>query len=232
MLYLLRHPVYVLGVAIALVVGITLHSLAQAGAAIALGDRMPRATRRLNPDPRRHFEVFGLVGMLLSTIGWNKPVAMQEPRGSYRRGRFTLAILAGPLANLVLATLGLLAYKAAGAAGYGLFYPDVLSQAPFVMPFGQALAYEFALVNAAVAVLSLVPIPPLDGARLLWVYAPQTPFWRNARYHLEERNIGMAICVVLLLPIFRDAGMLLRLSFSVADAFLTPVARAFGLLVL
>jgi Zn-dependent protease len=231
-LFLLRHPEYVLGVLIALVVGITLHSVAQAAAAIALGDRMPRATGRLSVDPRKHFEVFGIVGMLLSTIGWNKPVAMQEPRGTFRRGRFTLAILAGPLANLVLATLGLLAFKAAGGDGYALFYPDLLGQAPVAMPFAQALAYEFALVNAGVAALSLVPIPPLDGARLLWAYAPQTAFWRNARYQLDERGIGMAICVFLLLPIFRDAGMLLRLALTVGDAFLAPVARAFGLTVL
>ena len=229
MLYLLRHPVYVLGVLIALVVGITLHSLAQAGAAIALGDRMPRATGRLSPDPRKHFEVFGIVAMLLSTVGWNKPVAMQEPRGTFRRGRFTLAILAGPLANLVLAAGGLLAFKAAGGETYGLFYPQALGAAGDVVPFGMALAYEFALVNAAIAALSLVPIPPLDGARLLWAYAPQTAFWRNARYHLEERNIGMAICVVLMLPVFGDAGMLLRLAMSVGDAFLAPIARAFGL---
>jgi Zn-dependent protease len=95
--------------------------------------------------------------------------------------------------------------------------------------FAQVAAYEFAVVNAAIGALTLLPIPPLDGARVLWAFAPVTNGWRQARYQLEERNIGLVICVAGMLPLFGGAGLLLRLSLSIAEAFLDPMARLIGI---
>lgn len=228
MLFLLRYPAAFLGVAVALLVAIVVHSLAQAATARAFGDRLPAGNGRLNPDPRRHFEPFGVIVMLISAIGWNKPVPLQEPRFRGGRTRYLLAILAGPLANIVLGILSLVALR------YLAPPPILLSVDPIAgqgLDLGTVLLYELAVVNVAVGVLTLLPIPPLDGARILWLYAPQTPGWRNARYQLEERNIGVAICVLLSLPLFRSAGLLRTLAVVIGEAILAPVASALGFVV-
>ena len=56
-----------------------------------------------------------------------------------------------------------------------------------------------ARLGAFVAALSLVPLPPLDGGRLLFALAPRTPGWQKAEYQLDERNIGVAVLLALLL---------------------------------
>lgn len=226
MLYLLRSPSLLLGVAIALVVGIVAHCVAQAVVGRAFGDRLPAANRRLSADPRRHLEPFGVIVMLISGIGWNKPVPLQEPRFRGARTRYVLALLAGPLANLVLAVLALVALKLVGTS----FLASVNPQADLHPPgLAEILLFELASVNAGIAVLTLIPIPPLDGARILWAYAPATHGWRQARYHLEERNIGLGICVLLMLPLFRGVGLLMSIVVSVSGAVLAPIAHALGL---
>ena len=227
MLFLLRYPAAFLGVAVALVVAVVVHSVAQALAARAVGDRLPVANGRLNPDPRRHFEPFGVIVMLISAIGWNKPVPLQEPRFRGGRVKYLLAILAGPVANVVLGVLALVALRYAAP-------PLLLSVDPIDgagRDLVSALLFELAAVNVAVGVLTLLPIPPLDGARILWLYAPQTPGWRNARYQLEERNIGVAICVLLSLPLFRNVGLLRAVAVAVSEAILAPIATALGVVI-
>lgn len=226
MLLLLRQPKELLGVALALLVGIVAHSVAQAAAARSLGDRLPASTGRLSVDPRRHFEPFGVIVMLISGIGWNKPVTLQEPRFRGARTRYVLAILAGPLANLVLAVLGLVGLRLLGTSVLASVDPRAALHPPSL---AEILLFEFAAVNAAVGVLTLVPIPPLDGARILWAYAPATAGWRNARYQLEERNIGLGLCVLLMLPVFGNIGLLMRIVLAVTGSFLAPVAHALGL---
>ena len=230
MLLLLDQPKVMLAIALSLLVAIPAHCVVQAAVARAVGDRAPAATGRLNPDPRRHFEPFGVIAMLLAGIGWNKPVPFQEPRFRGSRSRFTLAVLSGPLTNLALATLGLVALKL--LAGDAFASTEGFQRVTGRPGFGALLALEFAIVNAAVAALTILPIPPLDGARILWVYAPRTAGWQNARYQLEERNIGLGICLILMLPLFGSGtGLLLRLTLSIAQAFLDPVASALGLAV-
>jgi Zn-dependent protease len=196
----------------------------------ALGDRLPAAAGRLSPDPRRHFEPFGVIAMLLSGIGWNKPVPLQEPRFRGARTRYVLAVLSGPFTNLGLAVLGLVALKLLDDGGFAS--TDAFETFGDRASFATLVAFQFAIVNAAIGMLTLLPIPPLDGARVLWAYAPRTQGWQNARYQLEERNIGIAICLVLLLRLFRVEPLLLRLTFELAGAFLDPIASALGLSVL
>jgi Zn-dependent protease len=221
-LFFLRYPWALLGTGLALLVGIVLHSLAQAGTARMLGDRTPAAHGRLSLDPRRHFDPFGVIVMIISGIGWPKPVPLQEPRFRKARLRYVLAVLAGPFANLVLAVLGLVALTLVDN-------PGVLDTDPGLGSGLGVVLFFFALTNAMIGVLTLLPIPPLDGARLLWLYAPQTAGWRNARYQLEERNFGIGIVVLLSLPLFGGSGLLYRIVLSVTGAFLDPIVRALGL---
>lgn len=191
-----------LGVLLGFVVGVVLHALVQAALADRFGDRQARLAGRLSVDPRRHLDAFGVVGVLIAGAGWGKPVPFDERRVG--RGRYFVLLAVGPLAQVALAL-----------ASFGLLRavtgPE--SANPFI---GKVLLF-FGLVNVACAVLSLVPLPPLEGNRALWSLAPRTPGWARARYYSEEQNYGVAALVVLLLPLFSGVGLLMRLVYAVGS---------------
>lgn len=223
MLFFLDQPLTMLAIAIALLLGIVAHGVVQTIAAGALGDRLPRSLGRASPDPRRHIDPFGLVVMLIAIVGWGKAVPLTEPRFG-GRGRYVAALLVGPATHLVLAYVALAGYVLAGGAGGGPLGVGGAGE------FGYELLQTIAVVNTLLAVLTLVPLPPLDGARIMWAYAPKTEGWRKARYHLEEQNIGLAIAFLLLIPIFGNSeGLLRRIVGAVADPLLDLMAASLGI---
>lgn len=185
MLYHLAHPLTLLGIALALLCGVTAHNLAQVEAARLLGDRTPVQQRFLTLRPTRQFSIYGVIPMLLVSGGWGfaQPVPM-TPRYWSRRGRVALALAAGPVAYLVLCLLALMGLK--------------LSLNSISLAQVWAAAAE---TLAGVFILSLLPVPPLDGGRILFTLVPPSRGWQQARYQLEERNFGLAIALaVVLLP--------------------------------
>lgn len=190
MLYQLRHLGALLGIAVALVVGVLLHDAAQTLTAQAAGDRTPRQQGRLTPRLGPHLDPFGAVAAVLLGWGWGSAVPMDE-RWRARRGRLALALAAGPATYLLLTVLAALALAPIAASPTQLL-------TEFPGRFCAALAYTW----GALFVVSLLPVPPLDGGRIVLALAPPSVGWQKARYQLEERNIGLIVAlVVLLLPL-------------------------------
>lgn len=222
MLFFLDQPRTLLAIAIALLLGVVAHGVVQTLVAGALGDRLPRSLGRASPDPRRHLDAFGLVVMVIAVVGWGKPVPLTEPRFG-GRGRYASAVLAGPATHLALAYAALACYVLSGGdlAAFALGRP--------VESFGHELFATIAIVNVLLGVLSLVPLPPLDGARLLWLFAPRTEGWRRARYYLEEQNYGLGIVFLLLLPLFSGEGLLYRIVWAVGRPVYRLMATSLGI---
>jgi Zn-dependent protease len=87
--------------------------------------------------------------------------------------------------------------------------------------------FAASLTTIEVALLYLVPLPPLDGARIMWALAPPTAGWQKARYYLEEQNYGLGILIVLLLPIFGgNVGLIGRIVESVAQPIVDFIQRS------
>lgn len=219
MIFLLREWVALLGVAVGLLAGCLAHNLAQAYAARAARDPASRLSRSTSPDPRRQLEPFGVIAMLVSALGWPRPVELSEPRRRASRGRYFALLAAGPLATLVLGVLFLTLFKVAGGE---------------VAPFNLGLAHLAALQNELpvrycllvagvtclrLTILELIPLPPLDGARVMWAVAPQTAGWQKARYNLEEQNWGLGILLVLMLPLFGGRALIV----AIVDAVAGPI---------
>jgi len=204
-----------LGVVVGFVVGVTVHSVSQAFLADRFNDRQARLAGRISVDPRRHFEAFGVVAVLIAGVGWGKPVPFDERRVG--RGRYLLLLALGPLTQVALAL--------AAFGGLALLDADSATTRPFVT---ETLLF-FGLVNAASAVLALTPLPPLEGNRLLWTLAPSTGGWQRARFYSEEQNYGQAALIVLLLPIFSGVGLLMRLVYAVSAPLVDLLFRAVGL---
>jgi Zn-dependent protease len=200
-LFHLAEPSALLGIVLALIIGIYAHDTAQIYAAKLLGDPAARRSGRLGAGllPAR-VSPFSAVSMVLVGNGWTEPIRMNEV---WRRRRFHIsaALLAGPLAYLLLAFGAVAALAAVTDPGHIVEGSRVI-QVGRVGGFGAHLLDWMAITFASMFVLSLIPIPPTDGGRILFLLAPTSQGWKNANYKLTESHLGVILLlVVLLLPV-------------------------------
>lgn len=218
MLFALGDPVSLLLLLFSFVVASTVHGYVQVVVAGRNGDRRPAAEGRASLDPRRHLDPFGAVAAAIAGVGWAKPV---EPADRRHRGAMVATLVSGPIVNVVLGLGGLMAFRLAGG-------PPLTGGSTVLLQYGipgdlllRALLL-FGLSNLFVGGLSLVPLPPLDGGRLLFGLGPQTAGWRQAEYQLVERNIGVAVLLALLLIPLGGPQALLP---TLLDTLLSPLVR-------
>ncbi|MFP5352023.1 MAG: site-2 protease family protein [Actinomycetota bacterium] len=167
-----------------LLLAIGLHEYAHALAADLQGDRLPRAMGRLTLNPIKHLDPLGTVLILIAGFGWGKPVEFRPEALSSRRFGAALVALAGPLMNVALAIVGALLYRAVGAAGEIGFLFDFLT--------------AFIYINVVLAVFNLLPIPPLDGSRLLTIFLP--PSKQKVIFFLDRYGFLILLVIVFLGP--------------------------------
>jgi Zn-dependent protease len=180
--------------ALSLVGAIGLHEYAHALAADLQGDRLPRAMGRLTPNPVRHLDPLGTLLIFLAGFGWGKPVEFRPQALSSKRFGAAMVALAGPGMNLLLALVAAFAYVP--------LFRSLASS-----PVTTFLAF-FITINVLLAVFNLVPLPPLDGSRLLTIFLP--PQRQNVIYFLDRWGFIILLALVffggleLLAPV-RDA---------------------------
>lgn len=201
MLFHLAEPAALLGILLALVIGVYAHDTAQIYAAKALGDPSARRSGRLGARllPAR-VGPFSAVSMVLVGNGWTEPIRMNEV---WRRRRYHIsaALLAGPLAYLLLAFAAVAGLAAASHPGE-IFDGSHVIEVGRVGGFGAHLLDWMAITFASMFVLSLIPIPPTDGGRILFLLGPTSQGWKNANYKLTESHLGVILLlVILLLPV-------------------------------
>lgn len=160
-----------LGIVVALVIGITFHEFSHAFVADQLGDHRPRALGRVSLNPARHIDPVGAIFFVLAGFGWGRPV----PVNAYalRPGRIGMAYVAaaGPIANLVVATAFAVVFRALDLAG--LLTPgESVWLALFFIVF----------YNVALGLFNLLPIPPLDGYNLVLPFLPPRTAFAVQRY--------------------------------------------------
>ena len=145
--------------AVSLIGAIGLHEYAHAVAADLQGDRLPRAMGRLTPNPIRHLDPIGTLMIVLVGFGWGKPVEFRPQALSSKRFGAAIVALAGPLMNLALAVVSAFIFvRVYDSGSRGVLY--------------QFLG-NFVAINVVLAVFNLIPLPPLDGSRLLTIFLPQ-----------------------------------------------------------
>jgi Zn-dependent protease len=157
----LNLPVLV-GIIVGMLVGITGHEFSHALTADRLGDHQPRALGRVSLNPLRHLDPFGTVLLVLVGIGWGKPVPVRVD--ALRPGRTGMALVAaaGPVANLIVALLLAAVFRILDLGGFA--GAEVLQ-----------LVYLMVVVNLLLAILNLIPVPPLDGFGIVISLLP--PRW-------------------------------------------------------
>ena len=162
---------------------LTIHETCHGLAAYALGDPTAKSMHRLSLNPLRHLDWIGLCMRFFCGVGWAKPVPV-DPR-YFRKPKQGMALtaLAGPVSNLLLALLLLLCSR--------LIYDFAPYSDLWNLVFGFLL--DTAVLSIGLGVFNLVPIPPLDGSKVLAAFLPDRTYFQLMRYE----RYGMLLLIFL-----------------------------------
>lgn len=179
--------------AMVLVTAIPLHECAHAWASDKLGDPTAKNLGRLSLNPMAHLDIFGSILMLFTGFGWAKPVPVMSRNFENVKKGMVLSALAGPAANILLALLCMLLYK----LWCFVLYPMLAVQFSVAQAIATIL-YIMCILNINLAVFNLIPVPPLDGSRLVTALLPARLYYKVMQY---ERYIILALFVILFVGI-------------------------------
>jgi len=170
---------------------VVIHEVSHGYAALALGDSTAKYQGRLTLNPFSHLDFIGsflvpLIGYFAGgfIIGWAKPVPFNPYNLRNQKWGEALVAVAGPLSNIILAVI------------FGLFIRFAYDQA-FMTPAFLSLASFVVFINITLAIFNLVPIPPLDGSKILFALLPYK--WQGVRESFEKHGLILVFIFVFFL---------------------------------
>jgi Zn-dependent protease len=181
----------------ALIIAITIHEFCHALMADKLGDPTPRSQGRLSLNPLRHLDLLGTIMLLLVHFGWGKPVVIDPYNLKNPKRDEMLISLAGPASNLLLATVLSIIVRFIKLDIFSIFLFEKIIE-----------------MNVILAVFNLIPIPPLDGSKILLNLLPpdSSAQWQEA----FERYGFILLIMFLFLPINGS---------NLVNIIMTPILR-------
>ncbi|MCS7233830.1 MAG: site-2 protease family protein [Synergistetes bacterium] len=178
----------------AVVIALSFHEYAHAWLADKLGDPTPRFTGRLTINPLAHLDVLGTIMLLFFRFGWAKPVMINPANFKKPRRDMALVALSGPGINFILALFFALPFKFGFHLGWAT----------------ERFFFNALIINLSLMVFNLIPLPPLDGSRIISYFLP----YKLERYYREVEKYGMIILLLLIgLGIMRK--IMLPIIFSI-----------------
>ncbi len=164
--------IYILSSLIVIFLTLPVHEYAHGWTAVKLGDPTPRYQGRLSFSPFAHIDYIGALCIILFGFGWAKPVQVNSFNFRNPKRDMAITALAGPLSNIIMATIAMLITNAITA------FAPMVTVTLYVFYF----FYFIAQINISLAVFNLIPIPPLDGSRLLSALLPDRIYYKIMRY--------------------------------------------------
>lgn len=182
-----------------ILISLTFHECAHGWVSYKCGDPTARNLGRLTLNPIKHIDPIGALCMLLCGFGWAKPVPVNSRYYKHPKWQMALVAAAGPITNLLLAFVSLLITNV-------ITILPGFADSMFSIAEGSAglkdniayIAYLFfwlmTQMNVYLAVFNLIPLPPLDGSRILFIFLPTRWYFKIMRY---ERYIQIILLVLL-----------------------------------
>lgn len=182
----------------AILFALSIHELAHGWTANKLGDHTARNFGRLSLNPLHHIDPFGFIALLFVGFGWAKPVPVNTRYFKKPKRDMALTAIAGPLANILSAFVFGFVYVFIEKLFYNYLtenYFALTEQTVQLWSMGLNIAYAFVMINISLAIFNLIPIPPLDGSRLLDAFLPRNLF---VLYHKYEQYVSLALMAILI----------------------------------
>ena len=180
--------------AVAALFCITFHELSHGYVAYKLGDPTAKRAGRLTLNPIRHIDPFGLLMMIVAKVGWAKPVPVDPRYFKDPKKGMALTALAGPMSNFILA------FAALGLCSLLYHLPIRNGEAGSIAFLVLACFLgNIAILSAGLGLFNLIPIPPLDGSKVLYSVLPDRIYGKILRY---ERYIMLLVIVLTLSGVF------------------------------
>ena len=176
---------------------ISFHEFCHGYAAKLVGDPTAERSGRLSLNPLDHFDLVGTLMLLLVGFGWAKPVPINTRYFRHPRRDLVIVSLAGIVGNILTAVVCVLFLRFLGEPWYRL-----------AGRAGITVLIQMIVINVGLAAFNLIPIPPLDGSRVLEAFLP----FRYLRYYYWLERYGMII-------------LLLLLATGIVDVFFSPISR-------
>ena len=186
---------------------IMIHEICHGAAAYALGDRTAATQGRLSLNPLHHVDWFGLVMLAVFHFGWAKPVSVNMRNFKHPKRDMAITALAGPASNFLLAALALFLF--------GFFFRDLRSAA--AGQFVIRLLQYMAILSISLGLFNLIPIPPLDGSKVLFSFLPDRAYVRLMV--LERYGMFLLLALVLLMNRAFDVSPIARAAEAVYNVF-------------
>ncbi|MDR1439015.1 MAG: site-2 protease family protein [Clostridiales bacterium] len=172
-----------------LLLSFMIHELSHALVALWNGDTTAKDAGRITLNPLKHIDLIGAALLIFARFGWAKPVPINP--NNFRRPKqgIVMTSLAGPLSNVLLAFIFAVPYMAL------MLKYDIGSLEQFSAPaVAINLFWEFVLINMSLAAFNLIPIPPLDGSKVLFAILPDRIYYN---YVLRFERYGMILLIAL-----------------------------------
>lgn len=205
--------------ALVLFTAMPVHECAHGLVADRLGDDTPRSQGRLTLNPFAHLEWSGTILLFFTGFGWAKPVEVNMRKFKHPRRDMALVSVAGPLSNLLLALLGIVIVKLLLR-----FLPTMrnLDVAGYLVE----IIFLMLIINVRLAVFNILPVPPLDGSKIIGAVLPEKIYWFMLRYQREISTVLILLLIFNLLD-----GPLIFLSDHVLyflDNITSPLGKLLG----
>jgi len=171
----------------AILIAISMHEFAHGYMSYRLGDPTPKQNGRLSLNPLQHLDPMGTLCLLILHFGWAKPVRVNPDYYQNKKMGMVMVALAGPVMNLCIALMatfgmGIILKVTGGEAG---------TATQFLFTF---LSYT-SMINTGLGVFNLIPVPPLDGSKVLGAILTEDKYFKYMQYE----KYGMIILVILLM---------------------------------
>ena len=190
-----------------ILIALTFHEFAHGLAAYAMGDDTAKNAGRLSLDPMKHIDPIGFIMLFIMRFGWAKPVPINENNFRHERLGLFFVSIAGITMNLILALIFQLIL---------FFTADIVQLSAYV-----DVMRGIVWINIMLAAFNLLPIPPLDGSKIIYTFLP-----RNLRFTFYKyESYGSIILIILLFT--GGISLLLNPVISALISFLNSIILLF-----